>query len=107
MYCFFLTMLANDISTTFLTCNMQRKRVWELTTPQYHSSLRVKIFTLRLQLSLGWAAFCVALRNQLSSLRSDISKLDCTGLKIDPFRNRWAYIAVFGLILKWKSHAIA
>ena len=36
--CFFLTMLANDIPTTFLTCNMQRKRVWELTTPQYHSS---------------------------------------------------------------------
>ena len=29
MYCFFLAMLANDIPTTFLTCNMQRKRVWE------------------------------------------------------------------------------
>ena len=41
------------------------------------------------------------------ALHSDISKLDCTGLKIDPFRNRWAYIAVLGLILKWKSHAIA
>ena len=40
------------------------------------------------------------------ALRSDISKLDCTGLKIDPFCIRWAYIAVFGLILKWKSHAI-
>ena len=38
---------------------------------------------------------------------SSSSKLDCTGLKIDPFRNCWAYIAVFGLILKWKSHAIA
>ena len=65
--------------------------------------------SVSLQLSRGWAAFCVALRNQLSSLylHSDISKLDCTGLKIDPFRNRWAYIAVFGLILKWKSHAIA
>ena len=35
---FFLTMLANDIPITFLTCNMQRKRVWEHTTPQYHSS---------------------------------------------------------------------
>ena len=68
-------MLANDIPTTFLTCNMQRKRVWELLA-------------------------------QLA-LRSDISKLNCTGLKIDPFRNRWAYIAVFGLILKWKSQAIA
>ena len=32
------------------------------------------------------------------ALFSDISKLDCKGLKIDPFRNRWAYIAVFGLI---------
>ena len=41
------------------------------------------------------------------ALRSDISKLDCTGLKIDLFRYRWAYIAVFGLILKWKSQAIA
>ena len=41
------------------------------------------------------------------ALCSDISKLDCTGLKIDPFCNRWAYIAVFVLILKWKSHAIA
>ena len=30
-------MLANDIPTTFLTCNMQRKRVWEQTTPQHRS----------------------------------------------------------------------
>ena len=29
---------------------------------------------------------------------SDISKLDCTGQKVDNLRNRWAYIAVFGLI---------
>ena len=42
----------------------------------------------------------------LASL-SDISKLDCMGLKIEPLSNRWAYIAVFGLILKWKSDAIA
>ena len=37
------------------------------------------------------------------------SNLDYTGLKVDNFRNLWAYIflAVFGLILKWKSHAIA
>ena len=44
------------------------------------------------------------------ALQSDNSKHDCTGLKkvkIGPFRNRWAYIAVCGLILKWKSHAIA
>ena len=38
---------------------------------------------------------------------SDISTLDCTGQKVDNLRNYWAYIAVFGLILKWKSHAIA
>ena len=40
------------------------------------------------------------------ALRSGSSKLDCTGLKIDPFRNRWACITVLWLILKWKSHAI-
>ena len=38
---------------------------------------------------------------------SDISELDCTEQKVDNLRNRWAYIDVFGLILKWKSHAIA
>ena len=42
----------------------------------------------------------------LASL-SDISKLGCTGQKVDNLRNYWAYTAVFGLILKWKSHAIA
>ena len=36
-------------------------------------------------------------------LQSDNSKLDCTGLKVDNLRNCWAYIAVFGLILKWKA----
>ena len=41
------------------------------------------------------------------TLRSDISKLECTGQKVDNLRNYWAYVAVFGLILKWKSHAIA
>ena len=41
------------------------------------------------------------------ALWSGSSKLDCMGLKIDPYRNRWAYIVVFELILKWKSHAIA
>ena len=89
-------MLPNDIPTTFLTCNMQRKMVWEQTTPQYHSSLHGD--ELRL---------CSPPQSAKLSLRSDISKLDCTGLKIDPFHNRWAYIAVFGLILKWKSPAIA
>ena len=44
---------------------------------------------------------------QLSWLYTATSKLDCTGQKVDNLRNCWAYIAVFGLILKWKSHAIA
>ena len=41
------------------------------------------------------------------ALLSNNSKVDSTGQKIDNLRNRWAYIAVFLLILKWKSHAIA
>ena len=32
------------------------------------------------------------------ALLSDISKLDCTGQKVNRLRNRWAYIVVFGLI---------
>ena len=39
-------------------------------------------------------------------LPSNNSKLDCKGLKVDNLRNRWAYIAVFGLILEWKNLAI-
>ena len=31
-------MLANDIPSTFVTCNMQRKQDRQQTTPQYHSS---------------------------------------------------------------------
>ena len=38
---------------------------------------------------------------------SNISKLDCTEQKVNNLPNRWAYIDVFGLILKWNSHAIA
>ena len=55
------------------------------------------------------AAFRVPFHHHLSWLYAAISQnsLDCTGLKIDPFCNRWAYIAVFGLLLKWKSQAIA
>ena len=40
------------------------------------------------------------------ALLSNNSKVDCKEQKVDNLRNRWAYIAVFGLILKWKSHAI-
>ena len=70
MSCFFLTMLANDIPTTFLTCNMQRKRVWDHTTVTVTTRQHLSItpaFT-------GCAAFCVALRNQLSSLYAAISQ---------------------------------
>ena len=40
------------------------------------------------------------------ALRSDISKLDCTGQKVDNLRNHWAYIAVFGLISKQSGRAM-
>ena len=50
---------------------------------------------------------CTPLPAAELALRSDISKLDSTGQKVDDLCNRWAYIAVFLLILKWKSHAIA
>ena len=36
----------------------------------------------------------------------DISKLDCTGQKVNRLCNRWAYINVFGLIWKRKNPAI-
>ena len=41
---------------------------------------------------------------------SDILKPDCTGQKVDNLRNHSKPLGlhdVFGLILKWKSHAIA
>ena len=50
---------------------------------------------------------CTPLPAAELALRSNISKHDSTEQKVDNLRNRWAYIAVFGLILKWKSHAIA
>ena len=68
--------------------------------------------------STHWFSITPALTGEGCVLRSsppstrlavvrDISKLDCTEQKVDNLRNRWVYIAVFGLILKWKSHAIA
>ena len=93
---FFLTMLANDIPTTFLTCNMQKN----VCGSTQHLSI-TPAFT-----GVG-CVLCSPPQSAELALRSDISKLDCTGLKIDPFRNRWAYIAVFGLILKWNSHSTA
>ena len=40
------------------------------------------------------------------ALPSVTQKLNCTGLKVDNLSYCWAYIVVFGLILKWKSHAV-
>ena len=87
---FFLTMLANDIPTTFLTCN------WLCEENGCGSRQHLSItpaFT-----GVGYV-LCSPPQSAELALRSDISKLDCTGLKIDPFRNCWACIAVFGLIL--------
>ena len=46
----------------------------------------------------GGCKMCTLPPSTQLALRSGSSKLDCKGLKIDPFHNRWAYIAVFGLI---------
>ena len=91
-------MLANDIPTTFLTCFMQRKE--NGFGSRQHLSI-TPAFT-----GVG-CVLCSPPQSAELALRSDISKQDCMGLKIDPFSNRWAYIAVFGLILKWKSQAVA
>ena len=50
---------------------------------------------------------CTPLPAAELALRINISKLDCTEQKVDNLRNHWAYLAVFGLILKWKRHAIS
>ena len=60
------------------------------------------------QTSRGQVAKYIPLSADVSlAVLSDISKLDCTGQKVYNLRNLRAYIDVFGLILKWKSHAIA
>ena len=53
------------------------------------------------------AVLCAPSPSTQLALCSDISKLDCTVQKVDNLHNRWAYIAVFGLISKWKSQAIS
>ena len=69
--------------------NMQRKQVCQ------HTKASVTI-----QASQRQVAKCIAPPPpaQLALLCGN-SKHDCTVLKIEPFRNRWAYITVFGLIL--------
>ena len=54
----------------------------------------------------GGAVLCAPPPSAKLALHSDISKLYCMGQNVNNLRNRWAYIAVFGLILKWKSQAI-
>ena len=64
-------MLANDIPSTFLTCNMQRKQVRQQTTPQYHSSFHGErlqnLYSSRL--------------TELGCNARYISKVDCAGGK--------------------------
>ena len=64
-------------------------------------------FSITLALTGEACVLCSPPPSTQLALSSDISKLDCTGQKVDNLRNRWAYIAVFGLVLKFKSHAIA
>ena len=96
MYCFFLLNCPMIFLRTFLTCNVQKKQVCQHTLVQYHSSFDGEGCVL-----------CTPPPSTRLALHSDISKPDCTGQKVDNLRNRWAYIVVFGLILKLKSHAIA
>ena len=53
---------------------------------------KIKLYVCTVQCT---ASMCVL------AVLSDISKLDCTGQKVDNLRNRWAYIAEFRLTLKW------
>ena len=66
--------------------------------PEQHSSVTHRFHG-------GGAVLCAPPPSTQLASRSDISKLDFTEQKVDNLRNRWAYIAVFGLISKWKSQA--
>ena len=52
------------------------------------------------------AQYVLLSADQSLDLLGDISKLDCTGQKVNRLRNRWAYIVVLGLIWKRKNPAI-
>ena len=82
---------------------MQKKEVW------LHTQVTrdVRDVSITRDVRGGGCEMYTPLPSTQLTFRNGSSKLDCTGLKINPFRNRWAYIAVFRLILKWKSHAIA
>ena len=93
MYCFFLWKLStNAVPTEWWKANRFTRTPTSVT---HETSWREVAQYVLLSADLSLASL------------SDISKLDCTGQKVDNLRNYWAYIAVFGLILKWKSHAIA
>ena len=96
MYCFFLLNCPMIFLRTFLICNMQRNRF-----------ASTHCFSITPELTAWGCVLCSPPPSTRLAVLSDISKLECTGQKVDNLRNRWAYIAVFGLSLKWKSHAIA
>ena len=97
MYWFFFCNLSNAILMMCLSCNMQRKRICHNVWTRDLSNTRDFIGEVAKYVAtpLAWSEL---------ALPSDNSKHDCTGLKIDSLRKRLAYITVFGLILKWKSH---
>ena len=98
MYWFFLCKLSNAILTKCLSCNSYAK---ETGVPGHQTSVTHQTSWREITKYVpppSWSEL---------TLLSGNSKVDYTGLKLDNLRNHWAYIAVFGLILKWKSHAIA
>ena len=96
MYCFFL-----------LSCPMIFLRRFRHVIDRGNRSASINWFSITPALMEVGCVLCTPPPSTRLALRSDISKLDCTGQKVNNLRNRWAYIAVYGLILKWKSHAIA
>ena len=83
MYSFFLWKLSNAFPTKWwkgIGC------AWYQTSVTHETSSREVVQYVLLSADRSLA------------LLGDISKLDCTGQKVNRLRNRWAYINVFGLI---------
>ena len=96
------------IPTMYVLCNMQSRRVrcacrsqWQPRPDRERLSKprpdRERLYPTPPPPPPAWSEL---------ALPSDNSKVGFTGLKVDNLHNRWAYIAVFGLILKCNSHAI-
>ena len=91
MYCFFLWKLSNAFPTQVL----QRNRCAWYQTLVTHETSWAEV-----------AQYLLLSADRSLALLGDISKLDCTGQKVNRLRNRWAYIVVFGLIWKRKNPVI-